>query len=111
MIRWLYLPAVSRSAEAAEGLDGQVIGPVPAQDGQAMQVSCPSIWGPTGGTRPRGFAVAFGVLLDTIVVRSILVTALNLDLGDRMWWPGRLSRRPLPPEPHAPAREPMSTIT
>jgi len=31
-----------------------------------------------------GFAVAFGVLLDTIVVRSVLVTALNLDLGDRM---------------------------
>ena len=28
-----------------------------------------------------GFAVAFGVLLDTLVVRSVLVTALNLDLG------------------------------
>ncbi|HTV10799.1 MAG TPA: MMPL family transporter [Acidimicrobiales bacterium] len=34
-----------------------------------------------------GFAVAFGVLLDTIVVRSVVVTALNLDLGDRIWWP------------------------
>ncbi len=39
-----------------------------------------------------GFAVAFGVLLDTIVVRSILVTALNLDLAERIWWPSRLSR-------------------
>ncbi|HEV2241479.1 MAG TPA: MMPL family transporter [Streptosporangiaceae bacterium] len=39
-----------------------------------------------------GFAVAFGVLLDTIVVRSVLVTALNLDLGRRLWWPSRLSR-------------------
>lgn len=39
-----------------------------------------------------GFAVAFGVLLDTLVVRSVLVTALNLDLGSRMWWPSRLSR-------------------
>lgn len=39
-----------------------------------------------------GFAVAFGVLLDTIVVRSVLVTALNLDIGPRMWWPSRLSR-------------------
>ena len=28
-----------------------------------------------------GFAVAFGVLLDTMIVRSVLVTALNLDLG------------------------------
>jgi len=40
-----------------------------------------------------GFAVAFGVLLDTIIVRSVLVTALNLDLGRHMWWPSRLSRR------------------
>ena len=39
-----------------------------------------------------GFAVAFGVLLDTIVVRSVLVTALNLDLGERIWWPSRLAR-------------------
>ncbi len=43
-----------------------------------------------------GFAVAFGILLDTIVVRSVLVTALNLDLGRRMWWPGKLARRPDP---------------
>jgi putative drug exporter of the RND superfamily len=39
-----------------------------------------------------GFAVAFGVLLDTLIVRSILVTALNLDVGKRVWWPSRLSR-------------------
>ena len=40
-----------------------------------------------------GFAVAFGVLLDTIVVRSVLVTALNLDLGRWVWWPSALSRQ------------------
>ena len=40
-----------------------------------------------------GFAVAFGVLLDTIIVRSILVTGLNLDFGRHMWWPARISRR------------------
>jgi RND superfamily putative drug exporter len=40
-----------------------------------------------------GFAVAFGVLLDTIVVRSVLVTALNLDIGRHMWWPSALSRK------------------
>ena len=39
-----------------------------------------------------GFAVAFGVLLDTLIVRSVLVTALNLDLGRSMWWPSKLSR-------------------
>jgi RND superfamily putative drug exporter len=38
-----------------------------------------------------GFAVAFGILLDTIIVRSVLVTALNLDFGRWMWWPSRLA--------------------
>jgi RND superfamily putative drug exporter len=37
-----------------------------------------------------GFAVALGVLLDTLIVRSVLVTALNLDIGRHMWWPGSL---------------------
>lgn len=41
-----------------------------------------------------GFAVAFGVLLDTLVVRSVLVTALNLDVGRHMWWPSALGRKP-----------------
>ncbi|MFE9692429.1 MMPL family transporter [Micromonospora sp. NPDC005806] len=39
-----------------------------------------------------GFAVAFGVLLDTIIVRAVLVTALNLDIGRHMWWPSRLGK-------------------
>jgi putative drug exporter of the RND superfamily len=41
-----------------------------------------------------GFAVAFGVLLDTIVVRSVLVTALNLDIGRHIWWPSKLAKIP-----------------
>jgi RND superfamily putative drug exporter len=43
-----------------------------------------------------GFAVAFGILLDTIVVRSVLVTALNLDVGRWMWWPSKLAHTPDP---------------
>ncbi|MDQ2814377.1 MAG: MMPL family transporter [Actinomycetota bacterium] len=43
-----------------------------------------------------GFAVAFGVLLDTIVVRSVLVTALNLDFGHWIWWPSKLSHQSAP---------------
>ncbi|MDR0342178.1 MAG: MMPL family transporter, partial [Nocardiopsaceae bacterium] len=51
-----------------------------------------------------GFAVAFGVLLDTIVVRSVLVTALSLDLGRWLWWPGRLARQR--PDHHEPGPGP-----
>ncbi|MFH8837838.1 MMPL family transporter [Streptomyces sp. NPDC017868] len=40
------------------------------------------------------FIVAFGVLLDTLVVRSLLVPALVRDIGPAVWWPGSLRHRP-----------------
>jgi putative drug exporter of the RND superfamily len=50
-----------------------------------------------------GVAVALGVLLDTLIVRSVLVTALNLDVGDKIWWPSKLANRSddSPPPPAA----------
>jgi RND superfamily putative drug exporter len=52
------------------------------------------------------FIVAFGVMLDTFVVRSLVVPAAVRLLGDRIWWPSRLARGPRPPEPEAVTRAP-----
>ncbi|MDO7869246.1 MMPL family transporter [Nocardioides jiangxiensis] len=46
-----------------------------------------------------GIAVALGVMLDTMIVRSILVTAINIDLGDKIWWPSKLGQGRTDPEP------------
>jgi putative drug exporter of the RND superfamily len=52
---------------------------------------------PLIGMMQLGFVVAFGLLLETMIVRSILLPALTLDLSDHVWWPGR-------PRTAAPAR-------
>jgi len=39
-----------------------------------------------------GFLIAFGVILDTFLVRSVLVPAVVLALGKRIWWPSALAR-------------------
>ena len=38
-----------------------------------------------------GTVICIGVLLDTLLVRTVLVPALALPLGDRFWWPRRVS--------------------
>ena len=40
-----------------------------------------------------GIVVALGVLIDTLIVRSVLVPALLLDIGDPVWWPSRIAHR------------------
>ncbi|WP_433343367.1 MMPL family transporter [Micromonospora sp. CA-111912] len=41
-----------------------------------------------------GIIVCIGVLLDTLLVRTVLVPALAFVLGERFWWPGRIDRTP-----------------
>jgi len=55
-----------------------------------------------------GVAVALGVLLDTMIVRSVLVTAINLDLGGKIWWPSNLDRNGHAVEPPAEDKQPQT---
>jgi RND superfamily putative drug exporter len=52
-----------------------------------------------------GVIVCFGVLLDTLLVRTVLVPALAFLFGDRFWWPGRVHRETVH---DAPDREPVA---
>jgi RND superfamily putative drug exporter len=56
------------------------------------------------------FIVAFGVLLDTFVVRSLVVPAAVYLLGDRVWWPSRLARGHWPDSPAAPQDHPALQV-
>ncbi|GGO15373.1 membrane protein [Micromonospora parathelypteridis] len=53
-----------------------------------------------------GIIVCIGVLFDTLLVRTVLVPALAFVLGDRFWWPGRISRDR--PEDIAASPEPVA---
>ena len=65
-------------------------------------------------TLQLGTTIALGVLLDTMIVRSVLVTALNLDLGSRIWWPSKLDSGSAaagpPADPSAEEPEPEPAI-
>jgi putative drug exporter of the RND superfamily len=55
-------------------------------------------------SKQMGFAMAFGILLASLIVSSILVPAVTALAGRRAWWPGRAAREPRR-EPAQPALE------
>ncbi|MCW8381318.1 MMPL family transporter [Streptomyces justiciae] len=57
-----------------------------------------------------GFVIAVGVLLDTFLVRTYLVTSAAVALRRKVWWPGALSREPEPPTPPK-EPEPVAAVT
>ncbi|MEV0096610.1 MMPL family transporter [Streptomyces sp. NPDC050738] len=64
---------------------------------------------PMAGLAEMGFVIAVGVLLDTFLVRTYLVTSASVALGRKVWWPGELSRTPASP-PAAPTEAEMARV-
>jgi RND superfamily putative drug exporter len=52
-----------------------------------------------------GFVVAFGVLLDTFLVRSVLVPSIAVLIGPKFWWPSSLAREDGDHDADAPERD------
>lgn len=55
--------------------------------------------------------VALGVLIDTTLVRSLLVPALAIDIGPKTWWPSKLAKEPRSPRDAEATREPEPVTT
>jgi RND superfamily putative drug exporter len=54
-----------------------------------------------------GVIVGLGVLLDTLVVRTVLVPSLAMVAGERYWWPSRLGRTPAHARPTVEDQAPL----
>ena len=80
-----YRPAVAHAVERTGGIITTCGFVLAGSFGTLMLAS-------VTGLRELGFAVAFGVIFDTFLLRAILVPALVVLIGDWSWFPGRLRR-------------------
>jgi putative drug exporter of the RND superfamily len=87
---------VSRHGHRAGFLRGlAVTGGVITSAGVVLAATFAALYlAPQVAFKEIGILIAFGVLLDSLLVRSVLVPALGLDVGRTFWWPGRLARKP-----------------
>jgi len=70
-----------------------------------------AVLGIAGGSseaQQLGFSIAFGVLLDTFFVRTLLIPSIAVLLGPWNWWPSKLSNPPK--RPAATARQPVADL-
>ena len=80
---------MSRSiTDRRQQLSGPPTGPVDAQPQKVATFAALAVI-PLMFMVQLAFIVAFGVLLDTLVVRTLLIPALVRDIGPRVWWPAR----------------------
>ncbi len=75
--------------EYGREVTGAVTGGVITSAGVVLAATFAALAVPLSFLVQIAFIVAVGVLVDTLIVRSLLVPALSYDMGERVWWPGR----------------------
>jgi RND superfamily putative drug exporter len=89
-----HAPTLSAALTRAIGITGSTV-----TSAGVILAGTFAVLGLAGGNtqaQQLGFAIAFGVLLDTFFVRTLLVPSIARLAGRWNWWPSELSRQPAP---------------
>jgi len=98
-----------RSVRDAVGEAVRRVGPAIWAAGLVLAASFATLMLASGqASKQLGFAMAFGILVASLVVSTILVPAMTALVGRRAWWPGRATgERPVPPRIEGRAPQPV----